>query len=55
MAEDKMSASDLLKQINDFEKTIDNLTKNVTVLKQKLKEKQSQFGEDMSKWPEGKK
>lgn len=55
MADEKMTASDLLKQINEFEKTIDNLTENVTLLKKKLKEKTDKYGEDMSKWPEGEK
>jgi hypothetical protein len=42
---------DLIKQIDDFEKTIQQLTSNVAVLKQKLKANQEKYGPDMSKWP----
>jgi len=50
MAEAK-SVEALLKQIDEFEKTIQGLTGNVEKLKKKLQENQQKYGADISKWP----
>ncbi len=52
MAEQKAKNLDeLLKQIDDFEKTILTLGKNVADLKKKLIENRDKYGADMAKWP----
>lgn len=52
MAEIKnTSASDLLKQIDEFENTIRELQKNVAVLKEKVRKNTELYGADTSKWP----
>ncbi len=52
MAEQKAKNLDeLLKQIDDFEKTIHTLGQNVADLKKKLVENRDKYGNDMSKWP----
>jgi prefoldin subunit 5 len=48
------SVEDLIKKIEDFEKTIKALQDNVAVLKQKLAEKQAKYGPDMNQWPKDK-
>jgi len=42
---------ELLKQIEEFEKTIQGLAGNVAALKQKLMENKGKYGPDMSSWP----
>jgi hypothetical protein len=53
MAEEKgaKNVDDLLKQIEEFEKTLNGLGSNVASLKQKLVENKAKFGTDISKWP----
>ncbi len=51
MAEEPKSVEDLLKQIAEFEKTIQGLTNNVNILKKKLEENRQKYGNDISKWP----
>lgn len=53
MGEEKTTANvdDLLKQIEEFEKTIQGLANNVASLKQKLLENKEKYGPDISKWP----
>jgi len=51
MAEETKNVDDLLKQIDEFEKTIQGLTGNVDKLKKKLQENQQKYGADISKWP----
>ncbi|MBN3033805.1 MAG: hypothetical protein JW873_06900 [Candidatus Saganbacteria bacterium] len=52
MAEQKAKNLDeLMKQIEDFEKTIQGLGQNVADLKKKLLENRDKYGADMTKWP----
>lgn len=53
MAEEQKTKSfdELMKQIEDFEKTIQGLAGNVAALKQKLLENKEKHGPDMSQWP----
>jgi molecular chaperone GrpE (heat shock protein) len=53
MGEEKKTANvdDLLKQIEEFEKTIQGLASNVANLKQRLLENKEKYGPDISKWP----
>jgi hypothetical protein len=53
MAEEKKvkSVEDLLKQIDEFEKTIQGLAGNVANLKKKLLENKEKYGPDISNWP----
>ena len=52
MAEGKStSASELLRQIDDFENTIRELQKNVVILKEKVRKNSELYGPDPSKWP----
>jgi uncharacterized coiled-coil protein SlyX len=48
---EKVTARDLIEQIDEFEKTIQKLNENVAILRKKLTEKQTQFGDDVSRWP----
>jgi uncharacterized coiled-coil protein SlyX len=50
--QEKITARDLLTQIDEFEKTIQKLNENVAILRKKLAEKQTQFGDDVSRWPQ---
>jgi hypothetical protein len=50
MAEVK-SVEDILKQIDEFEKTLQSLGKNVASLKQKMLENKEKYGSDIQKWP----
>jgi len=47
----QLSVDDIIKQLEVFEKTIAELSQNVSSLKAKFEEKKSTLGEDMSKWP----
>jgi uncharacterized coiled-coil protein SlyX len=49
---EKVTARDLIEQIDEFEKTIQKLNENVAILRKKLAEKQTQFGDDVSRWPQ---
>lgn len=53
MAEEKKAKSveDLLKQIDEFEKTIQGLAGNVANLKNKLQQNKEKYGSDISQWP----
>jgi uncharacterized protein Yka (UPF0111/DUF47 family) len=52
MAEAKQpSFDDLMKQIEEFERTIKELAENVRNLKQKLLENKEKYGADISAWP----
>jgi len=52
MTEGKQASyEELLKQIEDFEKTISDLAANVTKLKKKLAENREKYGSDISAWP----
>jgi len=52
MAEEKRgSLEDLLKQIEEFEKTIQQLASNVANLKQKLLANREKYGPDLNQWP----
>ena len=53
MAEEQKAKSvdELLKQIEEFEKTIQGLAANVAALKKRLLENREKFGQDISKWP----
>jgi len=50
MAEAK-SVADLIKQIEEFEKTLHGLAGNVGSLKQRLLENKEKYGMDINKWP----
>jgi uncharacterized protein YoxC len=41
----------LLKQIEEFQKTIKGLEDNVTGLKKRLQENKDKYGADMTQWP----
>jgi len=43
---------ELLKQIDDFEKTIKGLAGNVANLRNKLLENKEKYGPDLTKWPQ---
>ncbi len=45
------SFEELMKQVEEFEKTIQSLAGNVANLKKKLLENREKFGPDMTKWP----
>ena len=53
MAEEQKTKSvdELLKQIEEFENTIQGLAGNVVALKQKLLENKEKYGPDISNWP----
>lgn len=53
MAEEKKAKSfeELIRQVEDFEKTIKSLGENVNKLKAKLAENKEKYGPDLSTWP----
>ncbi|MEE8638369.1 MAG: hypothetical protein V3T21_04905 [Candidatus Margulisiibacteriota bacterium] len=53
MAEEQKAKSvdELLKQIEDFEKTLQGLAGNVASLKQRLMESKGKYGPDINQWP----
>ena len=53
MAEEKKTKNvdELLKQVEDFEKTIQGLAANVAGLKQKLIDNKAKYGPDINSWP----
>jgi prefoldin subunit 5 len=53
MAEEqkKKNVDELLRQIDEFEKTIRELAANVSALKNRLLESREKYGPDISKWP----
>lgn len=53
MAEENKAKSveDLLKQIEEFEKTIQGLAGNVANLRNKLLQNKEKYGSDISQWP----
>ena len=55
MGEENLSDVDsLLQKVEEFEKTVSNLSESVQKFKVKLLEKKKKFGPDMGKWPEDK-
>ena len=56
MAEEqkKENVEAVLSQIDEFEKTIQNLAGNVVKLKQKLLENKEKYGPDITNWPKDK-
>jgi len=54
MAEEKKTKNvdELLKQIEEFQATLEGLSTNVGNLKKKLAEGKKKHGVDMSKWPQ---
>ena len=56
MTEENLNdVSILLGKVEEFEKTISELSANVGKFKGKLREKLDKYGSDMTKWPEEKK
>ncbi|HTY14020.1 MAG TPA: hypothetical protein VMD02_07565 [Candidatus Omnitrophota bacterium] len=51
MAEKAQNFDDLMKQIDEFEKTITDLMSNVKRLRQKLMDNKTKYGPDISAWP----
>ena len=53
MAETKpaKTVDELLRQIDEFEKTLQGLAQNVGALKKKLVENKEKYGPDISQWP----
>jgi hypothetical protein len=53
MAEEQKAKNvdELLKQIDDFENTLNGLRDNVMSLKKKLIENKEKYGPDISNWP----
>jgi len=45
------NVADLIKQIEEFERTIAGLQANVDKLKKKLSDNRAKYGDDFSKWP----
>ncbi len=45
------NVEDLLKKVDEFEKTVTGLLGNVKKFKKKLLENKKKFGPDTSKWP----
>jgi len=53
MAESKSpSFEEIMKQIEEFEKTVSELAANVENLKKKLLANKEKYGTDISKWPQ---
>ncbi|MFH1683262.1 MAG: hypothetical protein ABIA67_00105 [Candidatus Margulisiibacteriota bacterium] len=50
--EQKKNVDELLKQISEFEKTLQGLEGNVKSLKQRLLESKEKYGPDISSWPQ---
>ena len=51
MAEKSASFEELMKKVEEFEKTVRGLLDNVKKFKTKLIENKSKYGSDTSKWP----
>jgi hypothetical protein len=53
MAEEKKAKNvdELLRQIDEFNKTITDLSGNVAALKKKLQENKTKYGNDIDQWP----
>ncbi|MGB9613489.1 MAG: hypothetical protein ACPL4K_04865 [Candidatus Margulisiibacteriota bacterium] len=49
--EQKKNVDELLRQIEEFEKTIQELANNVATLKKKIIENKEKYGPDISQWP----
>ena len=45
------NVEEVLRQIEEFEKTINGLTANVALLKSRLLESKNKYGTDVNKWP----
>jgi hypothetical protein len=51
MAERSESFEELLKKVDEFEKTVTGLLENIKKFKEKLFENKNKYGTDTSKWP----
>jgi hypothetical protein len=51
MAEKASTFEELMKKVEEFEKTVLGLLDNIKVFKSKLIENKSKYGQDTSKWP----
>ncbi|MFH1710573.1 MAG: hypothetical protein ABH860_05885 [bacterium] len=51
MAEKSASFEELMKKVEEFEKTVLGLLENIKKFKTKLIENKSKYGNDTSKWP----
>ncbi|MBI5701470.1 hypothetical protein HZC34_06505 [Candidatus Saganbacteria bacterium] len=49
--QNKTSVDELLKQIDDFEKTVNELVKNIATLRAKILKNKEAYGSDTNKWP----
>jgi hypothetical protein len=55
MAEQKpASFEELLKKVEEFEKTVNGLLENIKVFKKRLFDNKEKYGSDTAKWPTGK-
>lgn len=52
MAEKTATFDELMKKVEEFEKTVLGLLDNIKVFKSKLIENKSKYGPDTSKWPD---
>ena len=51
MTDQKPMASELLDQIDEFEKTLATLQNNLTGLRDKIVNSRNQYGDDVGNWP----
>jgi chaperonin cofactor prefoldin len=51
MAEKSESVDELMKKVEEFEKTVLGLLENIKKFKSRLAENKTKFGPDTSKWP----
>ena len=51
MAEKASTFEELMKKVEEFEKTVLGLLDNIKIFKSKLIENKSKYGQDTSKWP----
>jgi hypothetical protein len=53
MAEKPTTYEDLMKKVEEFEKTVSGLLENLKIFKSKLIENKAKYGPDTTKWPTG--
>ena len=51
MVEKSETFEELLKKVEEFEKTVLGLLENIKIFKERLIENKSKYGSDISKWP----
>lgn len=51
MAEKPTTFEELMKRVEEFEKTVSGLLENIKTFKSKLVENKAKYGSDTSKWP----